>query len=136
MEIWMYIVAGALLLFFGALIGVSIWRTKKPDGRVADDVELKRGVRYSTDEFIVEDDGSTKVSLVQGDIVIKKGETAIANKKGDFKPGKYTVLATNEGADALNIRVGSYVREFKHGAEIIVAEGESVCPVSTSIILR
>lgn len=136
MEIWMYIVAGVLLVFVGALLGYSIWHSKIKDERKADDVELKGGVRYSLDENIVSNDGETQVSLVKGDVVLKKGQTVTADKKGDFKPGKYTVLATNENVDSVNIRVGTFVREFKHGSKIIIAEGETVCPVSTSVILR
>ena len=34
------------------------------------------------------------------------------------------------------VRVGNYVQEYKHGQEIILAEGDEICPTSTTIILR
>ena len=57
-------------------------------------------------------------------------------KKEEIHPGKWTVLASNDSVTTFNIRVGNYVQEYKHGQEIILAEGDEVCPTSTTIILR
>ena len=32
--------------------------------------------------------------------------------------------------------IGNYVQEYKHGQEIVLAEGDEICPTSTTIILR
>lgn len=136
MQTWMYVVAGVLLLFVGVVIGISVWSPNKKQDKKVDDVDIKNGMRYSRDEFIVNDDGSMKVSHIKGDIIVKKGESLIASRKTGFKPGKYTVLSTFDSNEKMNIRLGGYVHEFKHGDEIIVGDGESICPVSCSIILR
>ena len=49
---------------------------------------------------------------------------------------KWTILASNDSATVFNVRVGNYVQEYKHGQEIILAEGDEICPTSTTIILR
>ena len=56
--------------------------------------------------------------------------------KGGIKPGKWTVLASNDSHTTFNIRVGNYVQEYKQGQEIVLVEGDEICPTSTTIILR
>ena len=60
----------------------------------------------------------------------------IVGKDKKVKPGKYTILSTQEGMPSVNIRIGHYVREYKHGSTIVLVEGEKITPVSSSIILR
>ena len=57
-------------------------------------------------------------------------------KNEEVKPGKWTILASNDSITVFNVRVGNYVQEYKHGQEIILAEGDEICPTSTTIILR
>ena len=51
-------------------------------------------------------------------------------------PGKYTVLSSSDGADSFNIRAGGFVREYKHGDSIVIAEGDEVTAVSHTVVLR
>jgi hypothetical protein len=104
--------------------------------READDVVIKKGVRYTDDMTIVDQEGYTNISFGKGDVVLKQNQTYIAERKGYVMPGKYTVLATKEGEEKFNIRIGVYVKEYSHAQEIVLTEGEEITPVSTDIILR
>ena len=63
-------------------------------------------------------------------------KAVVVDKKGPVKPGKYTVLSAYENEETFNIRIGLYVKEYKHGQEIILVAGDEICPTSTTIILR
>ena len=56
-------------------------------------------------------------------------------KKSPIKPGKYTVLSAYSNEETFNIRIGGFVKEYKHGQEIVLADGDEICPTSTTIIL-
>jgi len=102
----------------------------------AEGVNEKGGVRYTPDAEIVGDNGEVNISYVKQDVVLQPRKAVIVDKKGQVKPGKYTVLSAYENEDTFNIRIGLYVKEYKHGQEIVLAEGEEICPTSTTIILR
>ena len=104
--------------------------------REVDNIKIKNGIRYTTDEAILTQDGDVKVSLTQRDIVLQQSTTYIANKDSNLKPGKYAVLSTHDEMETFNIRIGEYVREYKHGDSIVLGEGEKITPVSSPIILR
>lgn len=59
-----------------------------------------------------------------------------AEKNGELPPGTYTVLATSDGTAAFKLRLGGLVREYKHGDTVVLGDGESICAVSCSVILR
>ena len=63
-------------------------------------------------------------------------KTVTVGKKQNIKPGKYTVLAAYGNEEAFNIRIGQFVKEYKHGQEIVLVEDDEICPTSTTIILR
>ena len=104
--------------------------------REVNEVEIKHGVRYTPDATIVDKQGNETVSYVKGDIVLKPKQTLVVGKHADIQPGKWTVLASNEGETTFNIRIGQYVKEYKHGQELILVEGDEICPTSSTIILR
>ena len=106
------------------------------ESREVDDVTIKHGVRYTDDMTIVTKDGDTNISYGKHDCLLKQNETYIADKKGYVHPGKYTILSTKDNEDAFNVRIGVYVKEYKHGQEVVLTEGEEITPVSTDIILR
>ena len=109
---------------------------KALNNREVTGVKVKDGVRYTTDESIHTQDGDVKVSLSQKDIILDQSTTYVTNKDSNLKPGKYAVLSTHDGIESFNIRIGAYVREYKHGDSIVLGEGEKITPVSSSIILR
>ena len=109
---------------------------KESQSRQAEAVVEKDGVRYTPDAEIVGDNGELNVSYVKQDIILQPRKMVVVDKKGLVKPGKYTVLSAYENEDTFNIRIGLYVKEYKHGQEIVLAEGEEICPTSSTIILR
>lgn len=138
-----YIVSGIIILVIViAIVGSIIGTIKKnkiraeEKTREVDDVIIKHGVRYTPEATIVEKDGTENVTYIKGDIIIKPRKVAKVGKNEDVKPGKWTILASNDSVTVFNVRVGNYVQEYKHGQEIILAEGDEICPTSTTIILR
>ena len=99
-------------------------------------VEEIGGVRYTPDANIVDDNGETAVSYVKNDIILQPRKVVGVGKKTTIKPGKYTVLTAYGNEETFNIRIGQFVKEYKHGQEIVLVEGDEICPTSTTIILR
>ena len=104
--------------------------------REATAVEEKGGVRYTPDATIVDSEGEMKVSFVKDDILLQPRKVIEVGKKSGLKPGKYTVLSAYGNETSFNIRIGQYVKEYQHGQEVVLAEGDEICPTSTTIILR
>ena len=138
-----YIIGGAIILIIAIAIIVSIVKTVKKaqiraeeKTREVDDVIIKHGVRYTPDATIVDKDGTENVTFIKGDIIIKPRKVVKVGKGEEIKPGKWTILASNDSATVFNVRIGNYVQEYKHGQEIVLSEGDEICPTSTTIILR
>ena len=138
-----YIIGGAIILVIAIAFIVSIVKTVKKaqiraeeKTREVDDVIIKNGVRYTPDATIVDKDGVENVTYIKGDIIIKPRKVVKVGKGEEIRPGKWTILASNDSATVFNVRIGNYVQEYKHGQEIILSEGDEICPTSTTIILR
>ena len=139
-----YLIGGAIIAAVVIIMLVAAIRVYKNNNarrleeksREVEGVILKHGVRYTPKATIVDKEGNDTVSFVKHDIIIKPRKSVKVSRNGDLKPGKWTVLASNEEETAFNIRIGNYVREYKHGQEIVLAEGDEVTPTSTTIILR
>lgn len=138
-----YIIGGVILLAIVVSVIVSIVRVIKKakiraeeKTREVDDVIIKHGVRYTPEATIVDKQGVENVTYIKGDIIIKPRKVAKVGKHEEVKPGKWTILASNDSATVFNVRIGNYVQEYKHGQEIVLSEGDEICPTSTTIILR
>lgn len=138
-----YIIGGVLLLAIVVSLIVSIVRVVKKakiraeeKTREVDDVIIKHGVRYTPEATIVDKDGVENVTYIKGDIIIKPRKVVKVGKGEEIKPGKWTILASNDSATVFNVRIGNFVQEYKHGQEIVLSEGDEICPTSTTIILR
>lgn len=136
-----FIALFALIVILASIITiVNIVKAKKKNDekklREVNAVEEKDGVRYTPDSTIVDNNGDMTVSYVKNDIVLQPRKMVEVGKKSGIKPGKYTVLAAYGNENTFNIRIGLYVKEYKHGQEIVLAEGDEICPTSTTIILR
>ena len=99
-------------------------------------VEEIGGVRYTPEATIVDDNGDVAVSYIKEDIILQPRKMVSVGKKSPIKPGKYTVLSAYSNEETFNIRIGGFVKEYKHGQEIVLADGDEICPTSTTIILR
>jgi hypothetical protein len=138
-----YIIGGVIIALVVIAFIVGIAKTIKKakvraeeKSREVDDVVEKHGVRYTPEATIVDEMGNENITFVKGDIIIKPRKTLKVGKGEDIKPGKWTILAANDAETVFNVRIGNYVKEYKHGQEIILAEGDEICPTSTTIILR
>ena len=138
-----YIIGGVIIaIIVFTTLGSVISTIKKSKIRAeektreVDEVVVKHGVRYTPEATIVDEKGNENVTFIQGDIIIKPRKTVKVGKHEEIRPGKWTILASNDKATTFNVRVGNYVQEYKHGQEIILAEGDEICPTSTTIILR
>lgn len=138
-----YIVSGLIILAIVVAFIISIVQTVKKakiraeeKTREVEDVVIKHGVRYTPDATIVDEKGNDNVTYIKDDIIIKPRKVMLVGKNADIKPGKWTILASNDKATTFNVRIGNYVQEYKHGQIIVLTEGDEVCPTSTTIILR
>ncbi len=138
-----YIIGGVIIAIIAGTMLTSVVRTVKKSKaraeektREVDDVVVKHGIRYTPEATIVDKDGSDNVTYIKGDIVIKPRKSCKVGKHEQIKPGKWTILASNDKSTTFNVRIGNYVQEYKHGQEIVLSEGEEICPTSTTIILR
>lgn len=111
-------------------------KRNEESSREVEDVEIKKGVRYTEDQTIVDKQGDMHLSFGKGDKVLKQGVTYVAEQKGELLPGKYTILSVHQDEEAFNVRIGTYVKEYKHGQDVVIADGQTITPVSTDIILR
>ena len=143
MEIVKYVLLGVLaliIIIFSIITIKNMVRDRKrkaeEKSRMVDDVKVEDGIRYTVDKTIVNEDGEMNISYDRKDIMLLPRKVMIVGKKNEIKPGKYTVLSAYANEETFNIRIGLYVKEYTHGQEIILAEGEEICPTSTTIILR
>lgn len=141
---WIMYVLYGILAFLVILTGsitikkMVVKKKAKADSksREAEDVVVKNGTRYTPDAEIVDKEGNMNLSYVKNDIVLQPRKMVVVDKKGLIKPGKYTVLSAYENEETFNIRIGLYVKEYKHGQEIVLVQGDEICPTSSTIILR
>ncbi len=132
-NIWLIVGIGLAILLVIVCLIIFIAKRRKIKRTGIKEVG---GVRYSAESDVQNDDGSVNMTYQKGDVMIARNVTEVAGIKNKVKPGKYTILSTNEVMDKINVRIGTYVREVEHGGQIVLAEGESITPVSNAIILR
>lgn len=126
----------AVLAIALIVVGTKLSKMKKlHTSEEAEDVYVKKGVRYSKDTTVTKD-GETHVSHDKGDFVLVKGVTYLPERGEGLMPGTYTALASAETVSTFKLRLGGYVREYKHGDTVVLAEGDPVCAVSCNVILR
>ena len=138
-QIFCLILLGICLLLavvFGFVNSKYSKLLKSMNKREVDDTLTKKGVRYTVDQTVVDENGNMNVSFGSGDIVLKQGKTEIVGVKNNVKPGKYTLLSTKDEDETFNIRIGAYVKEYKHNQKIVLADGEEITSVNGNVILR
>lgn len=95
----------------------------------SDKVVVKDGVRYT------EREDEDAVTHNEGDVILSVGKPLVASKGGKLLAGKYKVLSASE-EKVFNLRIGGIVREYGHGDEIVLGDGDEICAVSHTVILR
>lgn len=129
-------VCALLLIVFGFVNRKYTKLLNALKDREVDDVNIKKGVRYTVDQTVVDENGEMNVSFGQGDVVLNQGVTEIVGVKNKVKPGKYTMLSAKDEDEKFNLRVGAYVKEYKHNQKIVLAEGQEITAVNCTVILR
>lgn len=141
---YLYIGLGVALLGYVALMIIKVRRNKKrkqaeekiEQEKTEKNLEIIDDVRYTMETNPEQESGAVNATFQQSDLILKQNTPYKVSVDGEIKPGKYIMLSNNENQDTFNIRVGIYVREYKHNQEIVLAEGDTVCAVSGDVILR
>lgn len=153
---YIYIVLGVSFISYVGLLTIRIVKGKKRkkqeaavnEEKVKNNLNEVDDVRYTmeenpvnvtetiNDQGIAVSEESVNATFLQKDYILAQNTPVEVAPDGELKPGKYIVLSTDENQDRFNIRVGIYVREYHHNQEIVLADGDTVCAVSSSVILR
>ena len=133
-------VAGVLFVACMILLGALISARRKLKDMHSGSEEVEKikvvdGVRYTQDKA-VKKDGELNVTHNVGDITLVRGKEYQVVKNGEIMPGKYQILTSDGSTEIFNIRIGNFVREFAHNTPIVLAEGDKICSVSHTVILR
>ncbi len=113
------------------LIALVVKHNKNKNG-----IKIKDGVRYTTTSTIKTDEKAVNISFNEKDVVLVADKVYTVGKDAEVKPGKYTILSTQEGKEHLTMRINDVCRNQKHGAEVVFAEGDIITAVNEPILLR
>ncbi len=142
---YIYIALGVAAVAYITLLSIKISRNKKRKKqeeainaeKVEKNLDVVDDVRYTMETNPVDaETGEPNVTHLQGDFILNQNTPVTVKATGQVKPGKYILISTDPNISSFNIRVGIYVREYKHNQEIVLAEGDTICSVSCSVILR
>lgn len=146
---YLYIGLGVAAVGYIGLMAIKIIINKKRRNeelgikkkKEKENLDIVDDVRYTMEENPVNVDEVTQEETVnatykQNDFMLNQNTPVTISTQGELKPGKYVVLSTDENMQTFNIRVGIYVREYRHNQEIVLAEGDTICSVSANVILR
>lgn len=123
----------AVLFLIAALIGSGVKKSQEKHKNLVETADT----RYTFEEKVTTNEEGAKITYNKGDMVLNMGVTyKVSPEEGYIKPGKYTLLATEESSDTFNIRAGSYVKEYKHGQDIVLAKDSEITAISCSVIIR
>lgn len=131
------ILAGVFAIML-VVLSVKLYAVKKraqSGEEQAEKVKIVKGVRYSEEDAISDDQGMN-VTHNQGDFILVRNEVYRAEKGGALLPGIYTALSTNGGDRNFKLRVGGLVKNFVHGDNVVLGDGEEISAVSATVILR
>lgn len=131
-------VATAIFFVFSLALFLKmrrITRREKSEKTLADEIKIVQGVRYSQEKAITDGDGMN-VTHLQNDFILVRNKVYRAEKGGKLLPGAYTALSAGGNDENFKLRVGGLVKNFVHGDKIVLGDGEEICAVSASVILR
>lgn len=142
--LYLYIGLGVALAAYVGLLSWKIVRNKKrkqketqiQETKIKENLDVVDDVRYTMEENPVDETGEVNVTYKQNDVILAQNTPVTVSTDGEVKPGKYILISSDENQQTFNLRVGLYVREYKHNQEIVLAEGDTICAVSCQVILR
>lgn len=136
-----YIVLGVCILFYAFML-LLVKRNKKQQKQEKTGVVEKKNVRYTVEdkpvEKVNEETGETEaqVTFEKEDIILRRGYKYVVGPHNKIKPGKYTLLSSEESIEEFNIRRNAYVRSYDHNSNVILAEGDEITCINIPVILR
>ena len=142
---YIYIAVGAAFVGLVTMLTIKITKKikrKKQEAAIEKEKSEKNldiidDVRYTVETNPVDaENGDVNITHLQNDLILNQNTPVTVEATGKVKPGKYILISTDANISSFNIRVGIYVREYKHNQEIVLAEGDTICAVSCSVILR
>jgi len=133
---WFIIGACAIALIAVVVMIIVILKNSINHDKKVDGVKIINGVRYTKDSEVIDEQNDVNVTHKIGDVILERGKEYVCKKNGKLIPGKYTVLSADENSNKFYIRVDGLVREYKHFSSLVLAENDTICAVSHSIILR
>ncbi len=144
--LYLYITLGVAAVSYVTLFTIKVLvkkkRAKVLQQKQKDNLDIVGDVRYTMEDNPVASetnmatDTMVNATYQQKDIILNQNTPVTVSKDGEVKPGKYILLSTDENQDSFNVRIGIYVKEYKHNQEVVLAEGDTICAVSSNIILR
>ncbi len=84
----------------------------------------------SADELLEEMEQKDEYLVMARHVIYSAGEN------GQILPGKYELRCAVEDAGSFNVRYNGLVREFDDGDTVVLASGDTVCPVSHSVLIK
>ena len=131
-------IVAAVLLIVLIVVAVRFQKLNKAvrsEDKYADKVKVVQGVRYNRDK-VISDKNGIQVTYLPGDVILSRNVVYKTDRDSDFKPGTYTALSGGENDRNFKLRIGGMVRNYVHGDQIVLGDGEEVCAVSTTVVLR
>ncbi len=126
--LWVAIAAlasGVIMLLFQ----VILMSRKRKNGKVADQNNV-------TDDEQPEEPHKTSDNLVQEVLVMSRNVIYSVGIEEQIKPGKYRMNSADESESSFNLRLNGLVQEYTDGSTIYLAEGDTISPVSGSVVLE
>lgn len=131
-------IAAGLFALLLVIVSVKLAKIKKraeSEEKRADKVKIVHGERYSVDDAVSDAEG-IQVTHLPGDFILTRNTVYRAERGGKLLPGTYTALSAGENDRNFKLRVGGLVKNFVHGDQIVIGDGEEICAVSATVILR
>lgn len=123
------IVATVLALAMIVVKSVFLSREKKRKAsNKSDTVSPIAESGYAEDDFMTERSNN-------GNMIMSRNVIYSVGLDGQLKAGKYVLQSAESANDKFNVRLNGLVKEFANGSEISLATGDTISPVSGSVIL-
>lgn len=69
------------------------------------------------------------------EIVLSRNVVYSAGLNGQIGTGRYALLSADDSTDKFNVRLNGLVQEYSSGDTVVLADGDTISPVSGSVIL-
>ena len=128
--LWISIVAIALGVIVVLISVITVLRKNGKNGKIA-----KNADNTSVDgnaETNISDEGNLPKNNV---LVMSRNVMYSAGQNGQVVVGKYRMDSADDTNDKFNVRVNGLVKEYQNGAVVILADGDTISPVSGSVTL-